>query len=269
MSRYRRKRFRYGFSSGAISFVGGWALVALLTPNEAFVSIERWKSTLWVYLGTHGIKLSDIHQGGVGFGGVQPARIAGVPEWTAYLPFIVVGVAAGYTCYEIHSSRIKHNVSNAFAAGAGYFLTGLVALVVSDMQPSLSTLLLIALVVGGGIWAGSVVLGRATGDLPFIGIASFGTIAALGILVILGGLAILAVIQGLLVASIGGSGTVGVGFGFSRRLERQGNRYSRQEDYPRLRGLHIFLSEHWVQLTVLTVIVGALVYGISGNVIQV
>lgn len=269
MSRYRRKQqLRYGISSGILTFTAGWAIVTLIMPTTAFESVPRWKSTLWVYLGTNLIKLSDSHTGGFGYSTIEPVEIAGLPGVTYLLPILAVTVAAGYTCYELRSTRIKHNVSNALAAGAGYFLTGLVAMFVSNIQPSISSLLLIALVVGGGIWIGSTLLGYLSGGLPFLGIASFGSIAAVGTLVVLGGITIVSAIEGLIVVSFGVAAVVGSSFGVSRQLERQGSR-SRDTQFPRLYGLQLVLEKHWFQILVTTTVVLALIYGISGNEIPI
>lgn len=269
MSRYRRKRLRYGISSGVLTFTAGWAIITLVTATTAFKSVPRWKSTLWVYLGTNLIELSDSHTGGLGFNTVQPVEIAGLPSEIYLLPVLVVTVAASYTCYQLRSTRIKHNVSNALAAGAGYFLTGLVAMFISNIQPTISNLLLIAFIVGGGIWVGSTLLGYLSSGLPFLGIASLGSISAVGILVVLGGITIVSTIYGLIVMAFGVAVIVGSSFGVSRQLRRRGNRYSRDVRFPRLRGLQLVIEKHWFQILVITIVVIALIYGISGKSIQI
>ncbi|WP_336136897.1 hypothetical protein [Natronomonas amylolytica] len=269
MARYRRKQLRYGVSSGVLAFIAGWAVVALTMPTGVFESTPRWQSTLWVYLGAHLVELSDSHTGGYGFDSVQPVEIVGFPDIIYLLPVIAVAVAAGYTCYNLYSTRIKHNVSNGLAAGTGYFLTGLVAMFVSNIKPSISIILLFALILGGGIWIGSTLLGYLSGGLPFFGVASLGTIVAVGILVLLGGIAIVASIRGLILMAFGGSIAVGVVVGVSRQLERKGNRYSRDVELPRIRGLQLFVENYWFQILVLVLVAAALIYGISGNVIRI
>lgn len=269
MARHRRKQLRYGISSGVLSFIAGWAIVALTMPTTVFESVPRWQSTLWAYLGAHLVELSDSHTGGYGFGSVQPVEIAGLPSMIYFLPLIAVAVAASYTCYNLYSTRIKHNVSNGMAAGAGYFLTGLIAMFVSNIQPSISIVLLFALVIGGGIWIGSTLLGYLSGDLPFFGVASLGTLAAVGILVVLGGIAIVVSIRGLILMAFGSSIVVGGAAGVSRQLERKGNRYSRDVEFARLRGFQLFVENNWFQIVVLLAVLVALIYGISGNVIRI
>lgn len=269
MVRRRHKRLRYGIFSGVLTFTAGWAVVALLMPTTVFESVPRWKSTLWVYLGAHLIELSDLYTGGSGLNTIQPVDIAGLGSEIYLLPMLAIAVAAGYTCYELPTTRIKQNVSNALAAGLGYFLTGLIAMVISDIRPSISSLLLLALVVGGGIWIGSTLLGYLSGGLPFLGIASIGAITALGILVILGGIAIVSVIQGLIIVAFGIAVIVGVSFGVSRQLERRGSQYSKDEQFSRLRGLQMFVNNYWFQILFISIVVIALIYGISGRTIPI
>lgn len=268
MYRHRHKQLRYGIASGVLTFAAGWATIALIMPTTVFESVPRWKSTLWVYLGTNLIELSDSHTGGLGFNTMQPVEIASLPSITYILPIVTVTIAAGYTCYELRSTRLKHNVSNALAAGAGYFLTGLVAMFISDIQPTMSDFLLIALVLGGGLWIGSTILGYLSGGLPFFGVASLGSIAAVGTLVILGGITILAVIQGLILMAFGVAVVVGASFGVSRQLERRGSRYSGDVRFARIRGLQLIFEKYWLQILATTIVIFALIYGISGNTIQ-
>lgn len=269
MVRYRRKQLRYGIFSGVLTFTAGWAVVTLLMPTTGFESVPRWKSTLWVYLGTHLIELSGSHTGGLGFNTVQPVEMANLPIEIYFLPILAVAVAAGYTCNELRSTRIQNNVSNALAAGTGYFLSGLVAMIISDIRPSISSLLILALVIGGGIWIGSTLLGYLSGGLPFLGIASLGTIASAGILVVLGGIAIVSAILGLIVVAFGSAAIVGASFGVSRQLQRKGSRRSRDAKYPRLHGLRLVVENYWFQILVLAVVMVALIFGISGNVVRI
>lgn len=268
MYRHRRKQLRYGISSGILTFTAGWAIIALILPTTVFEPVPRWKSTLWVFLGTNLIELSDSYTGGLGLNTVQPVEIAGLPSEIHLLPILAVTTAAGYTCYQLRSTRVKHNVSNALAAGAGYFLTGLVAMYISNIQPAISSLLLIAFFVGGGIWIGSTLLGYLSGGLPFLGIASFGSIAAVGILVLLGGMAIVSTILGLIIIAFGVAVVVGSSFGVSRQLRRRGSRYSNDVRFPRLRGLQLVLEKHWFPIIVVAIVVAALIYGISGKTIH-
>jgi len=258
MPRYRQKRMRLGVLTGVLAFAAGWAAIALLAPQAAF-DAPRWQHTLWMFLGANTVELS---QGTFGQETVQPVAVAALPEFVYLIPVVTVAIASAYVCYEIQTNRVKRNVSNAIAAGTGYFLTALVAMVISDIRPTITFILIIALVLGGGLWVGSTVIGALARGIPFLGIASLGTVVAVGVLVILGGVALLSVIQGLIVVSFVPAVGVGAGFGISRRLERRGG----HSDYPRLAGLQQFFEESWKETIVVSLIIIGLFVGLTGGV---
>lgn len=266
MRRLRRRKLRYGLSSALVAFLAGWAVTTFLTP-EAVFGAPRWQTTLWVYLGAHFVELSNTHTGGLGLETVQPVVAADVPTFVHFIPVLAVASAALYTCWQIHSSKIEHNVSNAVAAGMGYFVVSVGALIVSDMRPSITMLLVLALLVAGGFWLGSTFVRAFSGGLPFIGIASFGTVAALGILLFLGGLTVVSVLWGVIAVSFGGAAVVGFGVGVSRQLERRGNR--RGGRLPRLHGLALWVERHWIEIILVTTVLTALIIGLnSGETIR-
>jgi hypothetical protein len=90
MKRYRRKRLKYALFSGFAAFAAGWAVLVALIPETPFVEEPRWRSTLWLYLGFHGIPLSDIHLGGMGLGTRQPTRLVENSTMLQYIPLAVV-----------------------------------------------------------------------------------------------------------------------------------------------------------------------------------
>ena len=259
----RDKQIRYGIPSGILAFLAGWAVVAYLTPENLVGEYPRWQTTMWAYLGTHLIELSNVHTGGLGLGTVQLLNSDTLPDSISLVPIAAVSLTALYTSYNMRSTRIKHNVSNAIAGGTGYFLTALAAMVISDIQPSLTIILTLALLVGGGIWLGSSFLGLFSRGIPIIGIASLGTIAALGILLFMGGLALLSSIWGLVAISFGVSAVIGLGVGTSRRLERKGRR--RNSRYSRLYGLRMYLEKYWKEMVVTGVVLIGLYVGLNGG----
>lgn len=261
MVRYRARRVRHGTAAAAVAFVAGWAVTALVASTAAF-NEPRWQSTLWVYLGAHFLELAEPATI-ISYQYLNPVEIADVPTAIYLVPIAAVGVAAAYTCHEIRSSRLKHNVSNALGAGMGYFLAGLLAVVVTDMRPNISVILIAAVVIGGGIWIGSTVVRTTTGGLPFIGVTSLGTVAIVGLLVIGGGATIARALAGLIGISFGVSSAVGFVFGVSRQLERRGGR--RDASLSRTKGLKLWLEDHWKTLLVVGVIVGALAVGLTGD----
>jgi hypothetical protein len=248
---------RLGLVTGLLAFCAGWAIIALLAPQDVF-DAPRWQHTLWMYLGANTVELN---QGLLAQRAVQPVSVADLPEYVYLIPVLAVGVASAYLCSEIQSSRLKHNISNSMAAGAGYFLTALVAMVLSDIQPGISFLLVLALLAGGGLWIGSTLIGALGRGIPFLGIASLGTVVAVGVLVILGGVAVLSVIQGLVMVSFAPAAVVGAGFGVSRSLENRG----RQAEYPRVAGLREFLEDSWKETLATVLVVIGLAIGLNGG----
>lgn len=267
MVRYKRRRARYGLPAGALSFIGGWAVVAFLTPTSLMPSYPRWQVTLWVYLGAHFVELSDVHTGGLGFSGLTVEEYAaGVPiDSVPLVAVVAVAVAATYTCYEFSTSRVKHNVRNAITAGTGYFLTALAALILSDMQPAFTVVLMFGLLVGGGIWVGSSFIEALTRGMPFIGIATLGTIATVGILILIGGLSLISTIWGIIVISYGVAVVTGFGVGVSRKLEHRGQRTD-GDGFARIRGLKWVLVTYRKPIIASLVVLLALFIGLGGGI---
>lgn len=259
--RLRQKRLRYSLSSAFLSFAAGWAVIAILMPPNVFSDFPRWQTSLWTFLGAHYVRISDVHFGGAGFRLVDPVAAAQIPDYVYLVPVAAVSASAIYTCYHLKSTRIKHNLSNALASGMSYFLIGLAVIVLTDAQPPISMLLVLALVVGGGIWIGSNIMGFLTQGFPFIGIASLGGIAAIGILIILGGVAILSAIIGLVLTSFGVAATVGVGFGVSRRLEKRGRKGGSK--FTRSHGFKTLVVDYWKVLLMSGIIGIALYVGLT------
>ena len=188
MRRHRRKKLKYGLFSGVIAFTAGWAVSMILIPETPFPEEPRWRSTLWLYLGFHGIPLSDVHLGGMGFDTEQPAEMVKNPAVLRYVPLLVVGCAGAYTTGRISTRKIKRTTSNALAAGSAYFLSAIIAVVATDMRPSISLLLVVGGGIAGAAWIGSSFLGTFTRGVPFIGITSLGTLITIGFFLIVGGL---------------------------------------------------------------------------------
>ncbi|WP_193308544.1 hypothetical protein [Halorubrum halophilum] len=264
MRNYRQKRLNYALFSGVIAFVAGWAISTILVSETTFAGAERWRSTLWIYLGAHGIPLSDVHLGGTGFNSRQPLSLVGSPSVVRYIPPILVTIAGAYTTSQISSRKLKRTVSNALTAGSAYFLIAVVAVVATDMQPGISVLLLI----GGGIaaatWIGSSFLRTATRGLPFFGVTSLGTLLGLGFLFVAGGAALLSMLWKLVAISYAGTALAGILIGTERSLRFDGMR--RNSEWPRLASARYRVRENWLEI-VLMVAVGLLLYFALTNTI--
>jgi len=260
MRNIRRQKFRLGLISGIITFAGGWAVSALLTPATVFPSYPRWQSTLWVYLGAHFVELSGVYTSGSDFGTAQIIGPLGLPSFIFVVPVVAVSIGSIYICREMSTKNFKKNFSNAMGAGAGYFVAGLSAMVVSSIQPAVTSILLIAGAVLLAIWLGSSIVGAATRGLPFFGFAQLGTVLALGVLVLLGGVAILSVVWGLVAVSFGTAALSGIVIGAERELKRKG--MYQQSDVPRIAGLKAYTVSYWKELAALSLVLIGLYYGV-------
>ena len=263
----KRHQLRLGLPAGVLAFLAGWAIAAFLSPLTVLPDQPRWQATLWVYLGAHFIELSNVYTGGTGLGGSSLEEFApGVrTDWVPIIPGVLVGVATVYACYEMpYTSRMKFNIRNALTVGTGYFLAGLGAMIISDMQPGFTMVLIVGLVVGAAIWLGSSFVGALTRGLPFFGIASLGTIAMIGLLLLLGGVTLIATIWGLILMSFGVPVVVGAGISASRTLEKYGQRGG-SGDFPRLEGLNWLVRKHAKGIGATVVILLALLVGLRGG----
>lgn len=261
MRRHQQKKVKYGVSSAFLAFLGGWAVTMLVTPDTG-LSAPRWQATLWIYLGAHYVDLA--RQNLVMYSYVNPLAASYAPTTVRVVPIAAVAAASAYTTSQIRTRRVGRAISNALGAGMGYFLVGIGAVLVSEMRPGVSGLLMLALLVGGSVWVGSAFIRKATGGLPFIGFTSLGTIAAIGLLLILGGMAVVSALWGLIAISFGTSAAVGALVGVSRQLESRGDSHRR---FARTRGFSLWLRNNWLEALIFVVILGALAVGLSGGAV--
>lgn len=261
MRRLRRRQLRYGLFSGVIAFAAGWAIVAIRAGSQLFPNTPRWQSTLWVWLGFNRVELSASKLGGLSIEVIQPASAASLPDVFWYLTFPLVGLASAYTCYQIQARSISNNVSNVMNVGGGYFLAGLLAMFASDIQPAISTIVGLAVFSGAALWIGSSVLGLFATGIPVIGVASVGGIAAIGILVLLGGIAVAEAVWWLAVAAFGTAAAVGTIVGTSRQLRRKGRHNS--ERFYRVQGLKMVLENHWLEIILVAAVAVGLIFGLQ------
>jgi len=247
-----------------VAFAAGWAASILLIPETPFTEQPRWRSTLWLYLGFHGIPLSDIHLGGMGFGTEQPTTLVENSEALRYLPLAAVGCAGAYTTKQISTRSIKNTVSNALTAGSAYFLAALIAIVATDMRPGISLLLVVGGGIAGAAWLGSTFLSTFTRGIPFIGITSLGTLIGVGFLVIAGGAALLSILWELIAIAYAGPAIAGILIGTERSLRSDGR--TRNSDWPRLASIKYHFRENWIEIVVSAGVVAALYLGLTNTI---
>ncbi|SNR58149.1 hypothetical protein SAMN06266787_10541 [Halorubrum ezzemoulense] len=241
----------YALFSAAVVFTAGWAVSIILIEEGSISNIPRWRSTLWYYLTNHGIPLSEAYNTQSSVGVSSPLLAAEEPSIVRTIPVAATVVAGAYTSYQKSTHHIKTAATDALTAGSAYFLIALSATVLTDIQPQLSSLLLIGGLIAGAAWVGSSFLSTFTRNIPIIGVASLGTILALGFILIAGSAAIISILWELLAISYIGAAIGGVGVGAEKAIRRRGKR--RQTNTPRLTGTKILLKEN---LTEIIVVVG-------------
>jgi hypothetical protein len=135
-------------------------------------------------------------------------------------------------------------------------------MVASDIQPGVSTILLIAGVVAAAAWLGSSFLGTFTRGIPIIGVASLGTILSLGIVLVIGSAAVLTMLWQLVAISFGAAAVAGVATGAERKARKEGKRMS--DEWPRAALVKHRLRENWLELGIVLLIFGLLYAGVTG-----
>lgn len=263
MARLRQKRRRVALPATVLSFLAAWATTGLLVPETFLSAVPRWKSTLLTHLSAHFIEFAQTNSLGLVTNEISLVQAAGLPATVHLIPFCAVGLASGYVCHTISTPRIQQNIENALRVGIGYLVLGLAAIVISDMRPAISSLLMVAIVLLGAVWIGSTVVSSATRGLPFFGITSLGTVAVVGLLVILGGVAVVVELWGLFAVSLGAPIIAGSAVGMSRQLKRIGGR---RRDFARIRGAQELVQDYWFGLLVTAVVTVALYVAITGSV---
>lgn len=266
MSRFRSKQVRYGLAAGTVAFIAGWASMALLVPEGSISNVPRWQSTIWLYLGAHGVEVV-VDQSAIGLPTtIQPLTEASVPGWTRFLPVFVTVPAGTYVATQLRSKRIRDSISNGMAAGVGYLLTAIVAIWVADARPTMVQILAAGGALLLALWLGSAVLSRGTGGLSVISLVSLGTVVLIGLAIIGVGAAVVKVLGGILFAAFGTTGLVGGIIGVDQRISELGRR--QRSDYPRLAGLRQLITENWMELVAVAVVLLALYLGLTGGLSQ-
>lgn len=254
----------YALFSAGVVFAAGWAISIILIEEGSIDSVPRWRSTLWYFLTNHGIPLSTAYNTQSSVGVSSPLLATEEPSFVRAIPVVATAVAGAYTSYKKSASRIKTAASNALTAGSAYFLITLLAVVLTDIQPDLSSLLLIGALIAGAAWLGSSFLGTFTRGIPIIGVASVGTIFALGFILIAGSAAIISILWELIAISYLGAAAGGVAVGAEKTVRRRGKR--RDADTPRLAGLKILVEENLTEIVVVAAVVALLYGAITGAV---
>lgn len=254
----------YALFSAGVVFAAGWAISIILIEEGSINSVPQWKSTLWYFLTNHGIPFSTAYNTQSSIEVSSPLLATEEPSFVRAIPVVATAVAGAYTSHKGSSRGIKNATSNALTAGSAYFLIALLAIVLTDIQPELSSLLLIGALIAGAAWLGSSFFGSFTRGIPIIGVASVGTIFALGFILIAGSAAIISVLWELIAISYVGAAVGGVAVGAEKAVRRRGKR--KDTDTPRLAGVKMLIKENLTEIVVVVSVAVLLYAAITGAV---
>jgi hypothetical protein len=201
--RIKKRRVVYGSTIGVSTFVAGVILVWLTTPVNQVEGLTNWRAALWIFLDANGVVLEPGASNSVLLDETAPnlptLRIGYV------LPFLLVAFGTVLTASGVSGTgRLRYILENGSAILYGYLGVGLIALLESGARPAIAGFTALILFFMVAIYVGSTVVGRLTGGMPFIGVASLGLVAVIGMVFVFVGLAILdAMLPMIVVASSG------------------------------------------------------------------
>lgn len=205
--RVRQRQLLYGTAFGVAGFLVGCLITHLVTPAGFLEDMPRWKVTVWVFLSAHFVPISGLQVGGLSAAFTRVDLVSQVPalQTLRVVPVLLTALGGLLVVEAVnYTTRLKHLIQNSGALLMGYLSTGILLFVVSEAQPGVSILLVLAAVLGGCAYLGGVVTQRITGGVPVFAVTSVGGIVAIGLLVVLGGVVVLQAIAPLIGVSVVG-----------------------------------------------------------------
>jgi len=194
----KRKRILYGGSIGTATFIVGCALLFYALEFETVYSMEPWRAALWSYISSHGIVLEPTAQQSP----LLESNADTIPRTalTQVYPAILIYAGSLLTIYQIdyREKSLLNLVRNGASVLYGYVGFGLIAIAESGASPAVAGGIFIITLIAIPAYIG----GRFLSALPFVGLASFGLMASIGLLIFLIGISILTTILPLI--AIGG-----------------------------------------------------------------
>lgn len=202
--RLKKRRLIYGSTIGAGTFIVGVLLVWLTTPVEQVTGLPSWKAAVWVFLEANGVTLET----GAGASSFVASSTPEVPRlligWA--FPLLLISLGTILTVSGVSGTgRFSYMVENGSTVLYGYLGVGLIALLESGARPALAGFTAIILFVTAATFVGSTVIEKATGGLPFFGVASLGLIIVLGMVIVLVGIAVLSAILPMIILGVSGA----------------------------------------------------------------
>lgn len=203
--RLEKRRIVYGSVIGAGAFIAGVLLVWLTVPVDRVNNLPEWRAAVWVFLDAHGITIETA--------ATQNAfRVTTEPDLPTLrigfaLPFLLVAIGAALTVSGVSgTARLRYMIENGSAVLYGYLGVGLIALLESGAQPVVAALAAIVFILIVSMYVGSAVVGSVTSGIPFIGIASLGSVIVLGLVFLFVGAVILEAMLPMIIVAVGGAG---------------------------------------------------------------
>lgn len=202
----REKQLRYGFLFGFGTFVMGWGITHFFTPASVLPDHSRWQVSLWMYLSAHSVSISNAALGQTGNVFVQTDLVeASSLEPIRAVPVLITAIG-GLLMVQVvgYTRRLRYVLENSFSLLVGYLTTGILAIIISGASPGMTVILVLALVLATAVAVGSVLAKRLTVGIPVVALTSIGGLAAIGLVVFVGGLGLLAIFGPfVLVSTIG------------------------------------------------------------------
>lgn len=202
--RIAERQQRYGFILGVLAFILGWGILYLLAPSLELEGVDRWMEVTWTYLSAHYITIAGIQVSGAsGFGtSVDLIRMLNIPVARAIPPLVIA--LAGIFANDIigYTTRFSHLAKNTASVLTGYGLALLLAYLQSMANPGIALAVTAVFIGFVALYLGSTLVGLV-GGIPIFGVASLGTLAAIGLIVIFAGISLLIALFPALVVMVG------------------------------------------------------------------
>lgn len=202
----RDQQLVYGVGAGVGAYLLGWAAMFYLLPEHVLtVDAERWWVVSWFYLSAHYVKVAPVEVVGVfSPNTVDLVKLTDRPQHYRFIPPVAMVGATLFAAWRIgHSRRFKHHAENAAYALAGYLSLALLTLTESGGRPGLTLVVFLLLAVTVVSVVGMHFMRQLQKIGPVLPIASFGTVALIGLIFVVGGLTLVAVLLPMLAEAAG------------------------------------------------------------------
>lgn len=139
---------------------------------------------------------------------ISQSTISQLPKLGLNWAFPVILVALGtiLTATGVsNTSRPRYLIENGSTVLYGYLSIGLIAIAESGAKPAVALITALLLFFVVIVYVGSTIIQKITGGIPFIGIASLGTIALVGLFIVVAGVTIIETMLPMVIVAVGGT----------------------------------------------------------------